>query len=173
MPTDYTGLTLEQVRKELCEAMQLPQSIDWLEEACRQLEAHRARSGFTKVYDVTTVGKRIRTAREVVGLTSHQLSDRLKLDHRHVYDIEQGKRPLRADLVPWLSRLLKVREAWLLMETDEGGPPLPVGVLRRQTRVNWHKATMDERKKANARAELERLRGLRPPKPKRATSGDK
>ena len=156
-------MTLEEVRA-LLEAAMGYAGEHWLEEAVRRLEAHRNISSFQRIYDVSTVGMRIRTAREVVGLTQAQLARRMGLHPWTVSNLETGRTHLDAAKVPGLAACLLVSRAWLLMESDEGGPPLPSRVLRKQHRVNWTKASGKEKKKARMKAELERLRGLRPPR---------
>lgn len=156
-------MTLEEVRKLLEEAMDF-HSEHWLEEAVRRLESQRHSQQFRRIYDITTVGARIRTARETVGLTQHQLARRMGWHPWAVSNLETGRRNLDAQKLPGLATCLMVSRAWLLMESDEGGPPLPTKVLRKQKRVNWQQATAKQKKKARAKAELERLRGLRPPK---------
>lgn len=163
-----TELTVEEVRRQLLEAMDLPGDIDWLSEACRQIEAYRALLDRRKRYDVSTVAMRIRTAREIVGLTRCQLAHRIGYHHWSYVHVEEGRQNLPLVMVPRLARILAVSEAWLMMESDEGGPPTPGGILRKQVRVNWRKAKHHARKKAEAKAELERVRGLRPPKPDRS-----
>lgn len=156
-------MTLEEIRALLEEAMGY-RGEHWLEEAVRRLEAHRRAGSFRRLYDVSTVGMRIRTARECVGLTQAQLARRMGWHPWAVSNLETGRVMLDAKKVPGLAVCLMVTPKWLLMESDEGGPPLPSAVLRKQHRVNWARASGKEKLRARAKAELERLRGLRPPR---------
>lgn len=168
MPT----LTLEDVRARIIDALgfvpQIAADEDWwVTEAARVIFAYRAWQSGRRVYDVSTVGMRIRTAREVVGLSQGQLAQRLDVRQEYLSRWERGERDIPATVFSRLCLSLGVTEAWTLGDTEEGGPPLPTGVLRKQTFVNWRRADQKTKKKAERRAERERLQGLRPPKPPR------
>lgn len=159
-------MELDDVKKRLIAAMDLPAELEdkWLDEAERRLEAHRFHQQRRRVYDVSTVGARIRTAREVVGLTQKMLGRVVGVCGGHISHFETGTVPMKPEHLERIARSLKVSAKWLLMETDEGGPPIPDKVKRKQTRVNWHKMHLHEKKKVFAQAELNRMRGLTRPK---------
>lgn len=133
---------------------------------------YRQREEGKTLYDVSTVGMRILTAREIRGLTQVQLAARLlprrkkdgKLRKMVGWDVRQwelGERDLPYELLPALCRALGVSEAWLLGDTDEGGPPMPKGLRVRQRLINWSFESRKATDRAIAKAQLERLRGLR------------
>lgn len=124
------------------------------------------------LYDVSSVGARIRTAREIRGLTQVQLAARLlprrrkdgKLRRMVGWDVhgwETGERDLPYELLAPLCRALGVTEGWLLGDTDQGGPPMPRGLRVRQRLINWAYESRRVKDRAIAKAELERIRGLR------------
>lgn len=161
-------MELEAVRARILAALKVVPFEDWpedwwVEEAVRVIEAHRALAAYQRVYDVSTVGARVRTAREIVGLTQRMLGDRLDVKQRDISDWERGRRDMPAEVLPRLALCLGVAVRWLLDGGDEGGPPAPTGILRKQKLVNWAKRSWDTLRRHRARAELERLRGLRPP----------
>lgn len=160
---------LDEVRRRLIRAMDLNEDVHehWLETAECQLEAYRHFCQKKRVYDISTTGARIRTAREVLGLTQEQVAQTLGISTGEVTRFENGKKPIRAERLMRLSRSLGVKDAWLLMESDEGGPALPTKVLRRQHLRNWQALSNKEKKKHKAKVELDRLRGLRTPDQKR------
>ncbi len=166
------SLTLEDVRARIIDALAFEPQIAadedwWVSEAARVILAYRAWQGGRRVYDVSTVGKRIRTAREVVGLSQAQFAQRLGVRQEQLSRWERGARDIPADVFSRVCLSLGVQEAWALGDSEEGGPPVPKGVLRKQRLPNWRKADQTARLKATARAERERLQGLRPPKPPR------
>lgn len=170
---DIEEPTLEEVRRQIEEALGMGSFPGWLDEACRRLELWRQMKGWSRIYDISTVGSRIRVARETVGLTQPQLADRMGVHPWTVSHWENGRMDLPAAKVPGLSKALKVRIPWLLMESDEGGPAMPKGIVRKQKRVNWNHLNNVTKARARAKAELERLRGVRGPyvpreSPKRA-----
>ena len=164
--------TVEEVRARIIDALGFVPEIAadedwWLTEGVRVILAYRAWQGGRRIYDVSTVGMRIRTAREVVGLTQRQLAARLDVRQESLSSWERGERDIPAAVFARLCLSLGVHEAWVLGDSDEGGPPVPKGVLRKQTLVNWRQADEKAKRKAVARAERERLQGIRPPRPKR------
>jgi DNA-binding XRE family transcriptional regulator len=158
--------SIEQIRARLCEAMGIAvEEIYWFEEATRRLEAHRGLEEKLKVYDISTPGKRLRTAREIAGWTQHQLAARTHLKGIQVSNYETGNTHCPAETFSRLCRTLRVSEAWVLGDSEEGGPPCPKsGVMRRQFIPNWTRWSHMEKAKVMAKAELDRLRGLRPQK---------
>lgn len=165
-------LTVDEIRARLEEAMRSGPLPDWLDEACARLAAEERRKERQRVYDVSTVGARIRTAREVRGYTQKQLAARIKMFPLELAGAERGTKDLRAKFVPRLCTALGVAAAWLLMESDEGGPPVPSHLQVKLKRIGWAEASAKAKHKQIARAELERCRGLRPPKPKPVIDDD-
>ena len=147
----------ESIRKALGEF----DGPDWLATAVRFLETQvKVRAG-RKEWDISTVGKRIRTARELAGMTQHQLAFRLGLKKLNVSLWEREKRDLPAQKIPGLALSLGVTREWLLGETEEGGPEVRRGILRRnqpERLIKWKrkKAAMEA-----AKAEAARLNALR------------
>lgn len=178
-PAYAKSLSLEEARRRIVEALGVsaPEHAPaawWLDEATRIIHRYRQRLEQRRIYDVSTVGARIRTAREIRGLTQHQLAARLTKPSRgrkavgwDVSNWEQERRDLPYELLQPLCIALAVSEAWLLGDSDAGGPPAPRGLLVKQRLVDWSHASLETKKKAWARAELERLRGLRGPKKQR------
>lgn len=157
-------LTIEEIRKRIEDALELGHVDYWLDEAVRRLDAYRNQVNRRRIYDISSVGNRLRTAREVVGLTQTQLSSRLGVHNWSVSHWENGRADMPAKHLPGLCVILCVSREWLLMLSDEGGPPVPREVLRKQHLPNYPHMSRREKDKIRQRAELERLRGLRPPK---------
>lgn len=104
---------------------------DWVEKACEAIEKYRRFSSRAVVYDISTVGNRIRTAREAAGMSIVQLARRMGISATMVSLCEHGKRPIAMRRVPGLAICLHVSRDWLLMLSDDGGPKLRNGILRR------------------------------------------
>jgi transcriptional regulator with XRE-family HTH domain len=105
---------------------------DWLDEACRMLEAYRNRLSCKRVYDATTIGNRIRIAREAAGLTQRELAFRIGVHPRFISGWENGRLRLPARKIPGLCMSLGVKRGWLLFFEETGGPKLRNATLRRQ-----------------------------------------
>ncbi len=157
---------IAEIKRRLVWAMNLSEPTDdWVEEAERRLYAHENMRSKRKIYDVDTLGARIRTAREVLGITQHQLAARLRLRPFTISAGERGARDLPAEKLLALCASLAVKKAWLLGESTEGGPAIPERVMRKQFIPGWREQNATKKRKHWYRCELERLRGLRPPKP--------
>jgi len=65
------------------------------------------------------VGKRIREARKMAGLSQQQLATLLKLHRPTVSEIEAGNRRVAAEELSRLADILDVSVAWLLGESPE------------------------------------------------------
>ncbi len=163
MPTNC----IEEVRAQIEEALGVKDVEWWLEEAVRVIQAHRALVERRRVYDVSTVGARLRTAREIVGLSQDQLALRLKHPQWSITRIERGKADAPLDVFARWCLCVGITQAWALGDSDEGGPPMPGGILRKQKHIDHNKRTYREQKKVQAQHELERVRGLRPPRKRR------
>lgn len=160
--------SVDEIRAVLSEAMGIdPREPWWWEEAARRMWAHRQREEQLRIYDVSTVGARIRTAREIAGWSQKQLAARAKVHPLEIVGLEGG-RDMPADKFGRVCLALRLDPRWALGDTNEGGPPCPArGVMRRQFYPNWVHWSRREKNKVKRKAELERLRGLRPPKPPR------
>ena len=155
---------LKEIRRQIEEALGYS-SEHWLEQAVRTLQAHRLMTD--KRYrkrDVSTTGARLRTAREVVGMTLRQLGARLGgVHHTLLSAYERGVHDMPAELLPRWCLVLGITQLWALGESEQGGPPMPTAILRRQTVPDLHRRDARQRQAAHARCERDRLRGLRPP----------
>ncbi len=157
-------MTLEEVRQRLIDAMALDPSDHegWVQIAEERLYAHRARMHpFKRAYDVSTVGARIRTAREVCGMSIPQMALRLGVDPRDVSGWERGRRNLPADMLPRLCLVLGVKQAWVLGTSEEGGPPVPTGQLRKRITERWKQRKDFLAARDRAREEMRRLNAYR------------
>lgn len=65
------------------------------------------------------VGKRIREARKMAGLSQKQLADLLNLHRPSVSEIEAGNRSVRADELRRIAEILDVRVSWILGESPD------------------------------------------------------
>ena len=157
--------TLEEAKRRLIEAMGTGDVPYWFDEALRRIWAHRGMVDKARIYDISTPAARIRTAREIAGWTQQQLSARVGLkSHTTVGRIERGEEDASSTVFDKLCRVLRVSHGWVLGDTEEGGPPCPEsGVMRRQFYPDYRHWDARQRARLEANAELERLRGLRPP----------
>ena len=60
------------------------------------------------------VGKRIRHARKIMGLSQAELSERLQISPSHMSDIENGKKNIGLDIFMRITEELQVSADWLL-----------------------------------------------------------
>lgn len=158
--------TLEEAKRRLLEATGTGDVPWWFEEVLRRLWAYRGIVEKRRVYDISTPGMRLRTAREVAGWTLRQLGARTSTDFHALSEIERGERDCPAALFEKLCLTLRISPAWVLGDSEEGGPPCPQsGVMRRQFYPDWQHESRQVTARVKAKAELERLRGLREPKP--------
>ena len=65
------------------------------------------------------VGKRIREARKMAGLSQKQLADLLKLHRPAISEIEAGNRRVSAEELRHLADLLDVSASWILGESAD------------------------------------------------------
>lgn len=103
----------------------------WLELACDTIECYRRLIEREPIYDVSTVGKRIRVAREAAGMSMRQLAARLSVGHMAIYDWEHEREPIPYRKLKGLAMSLKVSAAWITMDSDDGGPMVRGRLLRR------------------------------------------
>ena len=136
---------------------------DWLDEACARLIRFRNLLDRRRLFDVSTVGARIRAAREVKGYTQRQLAARL--GYKHAAHIQEWERENRDVPARWFLRLavaIGVKPEWLLHGGDVGGPRYGERQApKKLTRVGWCHTTRLERRKRLAQLELERVRALK------------
>lgn len=160
-------MTADEVRARIEAALHLdePAGDWWLDEAVRRLEAYVGLQRKKRVYDVSSFGARLRTAREIHGLTQPRLGKLIDAHGFWISDWERGRHDMPIKYLRPISTALRVSEAWLLGDSTEGGPPMPGGIQRRQVIPNYVTLSRRRKRKDRARAELQRLRGLRPPKP--------
>lgn len=159
-------MTAEQIRARIEAALFLdePAGDWWLDEAVRRLEAYQGFLQHKRVYDVSCFGARLRTARQIHGITQPRLAKLIGVHGFAISDWELGKQDMPVKHLRPICTALRVSEDWLLGDSTEGGPPTPLGIQRRQAIPNYPYLSQQRKKKDRARAELERLRGLRPPK---------
>ena len=146
---------LDEVRQRIQDAMRYDEP-DWLERAEKLLDAHWMQAQRRKVYDATTVGGRVKAARESLGLTQAQLALKLGVSERAMSCIEGGTRNLSMPEAQKLGRILKpaCSEAWLYMKTDEGGPQVALSVYYRKHSPKWWDKLQRQRQFARAKEEL-------------------
>lgn len=152
--------TLEEVKQRLIDAMALPKEehADWLKHAEHKLYAHRATERpWERMYDVSTVGARIRTARTHLGMSQEQLAIRMRVHQGDVSGWERGVRNMPAELLVRFCAVCKIRKEWVLGLSEDGGPPLPEGQLRKKITRRWKERRDYQEQKAKAKAERARL----------------
>lgn len=94
-------------------------------------------------------------------MTSAQLASRLMVEKWNVIRWECGKEDLPVRKIAGLCMTLAIKKEWLLMESEEGGPKVRNGILRKNQPL---KLVRYMRKKAEinaARAEAARINALR------------
>ena len=143
---------------------------DWLERAVEQLDALRRERDKRKIYDTSTVGLRILCAREALGMSQGQLAIRLGVHRLRVCGWEKGREDIPAAKVGPLAAVLRVRKAWLTMESEEGGPEgvrtEPVKELNprwrawQKEKAAWAKAQEEARRRNAARQERKAAEAL-------------
>jgi transcriptional regulator with XRE-family HTH domain len=75
--------------------------------------------------DLSTVGGRIRIAREVVGLSQESLAARIGMTGLQLSAVERGKANLRSEKIPGLCLSLRISQDWLITGEGPGGPGVP------------------------------------------------
>lgn len=147
---------------------------DWVAHAVRVIESHYARERRRTVYDVTTLGDRIRTARALAGMTQRELAKRLSMTQYDISGIERSERALPIRKVPGLCISLGVSRPWLLGASAEGGPRAEGGVLRhrrtpreeaRLRKVQRNREAHEKAKELTARGKCLRSSADVPPPP--------
>lgn len=148
---------LEQIRVRLSAAMSY-EGDDWLERAEYQLRAYYLWSHRAKTYDCSTVGARIQTAREVLGVSRDQLALRLSVSMWTVRQWERGKGDIPVAKLPGLCMSLRVTRGWLLGESEEGGPAIPHEIVRRPIDPKLHKLRQQQKSWAKGQAKAAEMR---------------
>lgn len=148
---------LDLVRQRLCRAMRY-EGDDWLDRAEHLLDGEWRMRQRRTIYDVTTVGGRIRAAREAMGLSQEQLGIRIGVPQTLVSSWERGKADLPVRMLVKLSAALQrvTTRAWLVMESDEGGPKVPKDVLGKRHTRDGYEWMNKKRAWQKAQAEAER-----------------
>ncbi len=148
---------LDLVRQRLCLAMRY-EGDDWLDRAEHLLDGEWRMRQRRTIYDVTTVGGRIRAAREAMGLSQEQLGIRLGVPQTLVSSWERGKVDLPVSMLVRLSSALQrvTTRAWLTMQTDEGGPNVPKDVLGKRHSRDGYAWMNKKRAWGRAKTEAER-----------------
>lgn len=142
---------IAEIKRRLFDALDEPERAeDWLPYLEHKLRMHANRTRCLKLYDISTVGQRIQTAREVLGMSRRQLGLRLDVSPLVIMRWEKGVTPLPARKLPGLCACLGVHPRWLLMEQEDGGPPLPREVIRRPLDESWAKRTNRWKRKGGA-----------------------
>ena len=150
----------EDVRARLCAAMGY-EGDDWLERAVEQLDARRRERDKRKIYDTSTVGLRILCARESLGMSQAQLAIRLGVHKLRVCGWEKGREDIPAVKVAPLAAVLRVRKAWLTMESDEGGPEGVRMEPVKEVSARWRAWQKEKAAWGKAQQEVERRNAAR------------
>lgn len=143
------------------EALGSDQGEDWVQTACEFITAYLNDKKRRKEWDCSTVGKRIRTARELAGMSQEQFAFRIEAKQLHVSAWERGKADLPVRKLPGIAMSLGVTVAWLLMESEEGGPKLRNGILRKNQPLKLIRYMRQKAAIKAARAEATRQNELR------------
>lgn len=161
-------LTPEEIRDRICTAMRLPlDAPDWLERTEEALFGwlNWCEKKRMPPADLSTVGGRIRIAREVVGISQESLGARIGLLGVRVSNIERGKAALPAEKIPGLCLSLRISQQWLITGEGDGGPGVPGERLRAMASpqyLAWRRRkaqhAQQKEKQAQAREKLRQIR---------------
>lgn len=115
-----------------------------------------------KLYDVSTLGGRLRCARELAGMRQYELARRVGMQAKQVSEMELERMPLPYVKVAGICMSLKVTRAWLLEGAEEGGPDRSrYGILRSGQTPRQLRETTKEKWRQEAIAEAKRRNALR------------
>lgn len=153
-------MTIDEIRERICIALRVPlDTPDWLERCEHTLHGawnwKEKRRG--KPYDRTTLGGRVRMAREIAGLTQAQLAARLGVYKCNVWGWEHGTQDMPSEKLGPLCLIVGVSRPWMLGESEEGGPPLPVEVLRAAYAPSFLAYNRSQKQYAQKRDKAKRL----------------
>ena len=140
------------VQSAICAAMGY-HGHDWLEQACRAIEAHmrhRSRLVGVRAYELDTIGGRIKCARECLGMNQPTLAKRCGMPLQTLSKIENGSGKLPAIKVPGMAITLRVTAPWLLCATDEGGPEAKYNVRSPGKVQRWAREGLLDARARNA-----------------------
>lgn len=161
-------LTLDQVRDRICTAMRIPSDApDWLERTEQALFGWWNWKEKTRMpaADISTVGGRIRIAREIVGISQESLAARTGHTGLQISAIERGKANLRSEKIPGLCLSLRISQDWLITGEGPGGPGVPGERMRAMASpeyIAWvRRKAHREREKQKQAAVDEKLRQIR------------
>lgn len=126
--------TADDIRARICAELEYD-GDDWLDVACDHIRKRLATIAFTKTYDTSTVGGRLKCARECAGLLQRELARRVKMTQLHISECERGKRELPAIKVPGICLSLAIKVPWLLIGEGDGGPKVAYRILRKDQSV--------------------------------------
>lgn len=151
--------TLDEMREALQEALG-SRDEDWWERVLMDVLRARYRRLRGKVFDVSTVGARLRTARTWVGLSLPSLAARVLMNPGRLAAYEAGKWDIAGDHFVAICRALRIAPAWALGESEEGGPPIPAEQQRKHFAYDPKRIAdkRERRRQREAEAEAERLR---------------
>lgn len=131
---------------------------DIVAEACRVISVYRGWVEGRKVYDISTTGKRIRAARKLAGMDVNEFARRMNLTKFDILRIEGGKRPIEANKLDAACRICGVSRAWMLMESEEGGPPARRCIFRKtHASPEWYAYKKQQAEFKAAKKEAHRL----------------
>ena len=150
-------MDLEDVRARICAALETPED-DWLAHAVRVIEAHQNMRRRAKIFDISTIGKRVRTGRSLAGMGQRDLARRVSLPQQTISDIERDRRAIPLPKIAGIAMSLGVKVAWLLTGEGPGGPRTHGSVLRA---APTPKARKQAQKAAQIAAARELLRAER------------
>ncbi len=160
--TTTTTLTIEEVRRRLSAVLVEPED-DWLAHAERMIENYQSFLRKRTVYDITTLGGRLRAARQLAGMNQPTLARRVGMDQYDISGIERGTRKLPIHKIRPLCMSLGITQDWLLGKSEEGGPKVEAGILRHRLTPSQQHKLSQERKRREAAEEAKRLNAIRRP----------
>jgi transcriptional regulator with XRE-family HTH domain len=126
---------------------------DWLERACAIIRSDVARRDTRRRVDVSSVGARLRWARQCAGVTQAELGRRLGFapSRRQVMVsyFENGKRDIPLSKLKAWAVICQVDASWLAMQTDEGAPGPSRVILRNEPSeyTKWKNSQSEWKKK--------------------------
>lgn len=112
-----------------------------------------------RAYDLSTIGGRLRCARECAGMLQRDLARRVGMTQYAISNMELERRAMPATKLAGICQSLGVSERWMLMLSDEGGPKARHGILRSVQTPGQAKQAKRERAQAEG-MELVRARRL-------------
>lgn len=143
----------DEIKRRICAELEYD-GEGWLDRACVLLQAQVNSRRWAKVYDISTIGGRLRCARELAGMLQAELGRRVGIKQPYISKMERGLSPLPALKVAGICMSLSIRRDWLLMLSDEGGPQGRYGILRSGQSPKQAKETARARLRAEALAQV-------------------